>query len=128
MLFTFQVRQAFTKLRQAFVDTATLNDFDSESHIRIETNVFGYVIGRIFSLLTLNNLAQWYLTAFFSQKKIPAETCYKTYVSELLAIIEAFKTWKHYFKGYIYEVFILTNYNNFKCFMDMKNLSNKQVC
>ena len=34
--------------------------------------------------------------AFFSQKIILAESRYKIYNGELLAIIEAFKTWKHY--------------------------------
>ncbi len=46
---------------------------------------------------------------FFSRKMISAETLYKTYNSELLAIVETFKKWKHYLKGCKYEVLILTN-------------------
>ena len=37
---------------------------------------------------------------------------YETYNGKLLAIIEAFKTWKQYLKDFQYEVFMLTNYNN----------------
>ena len=52
-----------------------------------------------------------------------AKIRYKTYKGKLLAIIKVFKTWKHYLKGYKYEVFILTDYNNFQYFIDIKILS-----
>ena len=58
---------------------------------------------------------------------IPAEMKYKTHNGELLAIVEAFKTWKYYLKGCKHEVFILTNHNNFCWFMDTKSLSSRQV-
>ena len=59
---------------------------------------------------------------------ILAETRYKTYNDELLAIVEAFKTWKHYLKGSQHEVLMLTNHNNLWQFMDTKSLSSRQVC
>ncbi len=43
---------------------------------------------------------------------ILAETRYETYNDELLAIVEAFKTWRHYLEGYKHKVLILTDYNN----------------
>ena len=58
---------------------------------------------------------------------IPAETWYETYDSELLAIIEAFKTWRHYLKCCKHEVLVITDYNNLQRFIDTKNLSSKQV-
>ncbi len=51
-----------------------------------------------------------------------------THNQELLAIIEAFKTWRHYLEGCKYEVLIFTDHNNFRWFMDTKNLSSYQVC
>ncbi len=59
---------------------------------------------------------------------ILAETRYKTYNNELLAIIEAFKTWRYYLEDCKYEALILINYNNFQHFMNTKNLSFGQVC
>ena len=56
---------------------------------------------------------------------ILAETRYKTHDAELLTIVEAFKTWCHYLKGYKHEVFVLTDYNNLRQFMDTKNLSSR---
>ena len=58
---------------------------------------------------------------------IPAKTWYKTHDGELLAIVEIFKTWPHYLEGYKHKVLVLTNYNNLCHFMDIKNLSSRQV-
>ena len=58
---------------------------------------------------------------------IPAETRYKTHDSELLAIVEAFKTWWHYLEGCKYEVLVLTDHNNLYQIMDIKSLSSRQV-
>ena len=58
---------------------------------------------------------------------IPAETWYKMHDAELLAIVEAFKTWRHYFEGCKHEVLVLTDHNNLRRFMDMKSLSSRQV-
>ncbi len=58
---------------------------------------------------------------------IPTETRYKTYNSELLAIIETFKTLKYYFENCKHEIFVLIDHNNFQRFIDMKSLSSKQV-
>ena len=58
---------------------------------------------------------------------IPVETWYETHDGELLAIVEAFKTWKHYLEGCKHEVLVLINHNNLQCFMDTKILSSKQV-
>ncbi len=74
-----------------------------------------------------SEIGQWYLVAFFFQKMIPAETRYKTHDQELLAIVEALKTWCNYLKGCKYKVLILTDYNNLRQFMDTKSLSSCQV-
>ena len=58
---------------------------------------------------------------------IPAKTRYKTHDSELLAIVEAFKTWRHYLEDCKHKVLVLTNHNNLRRFMDTKSLSSRQV-
>ena len=85
-------RLAFTKLRQAFVKAPILHHFDPKRHIRIETDVSGYAIDRVFNQLTLDDSGRWHPMAFFSRKMIPAETRYKTHDGELLAIVKTFKT------------------------------------
>ena len=59
---------------------------------------------------------------------IPAETRYKTHNGEFLAIVEAFKTWRHYWEGCKHEILVFMNHNNLRHFMNTKSLSSRQVC
>ena len=58
---------------------------------------------------------------------IPAEIWYETHNGKLLAIVKAFKTWRHYLEDCKHEVLILTNHNNLCRFMNTKSLSFRQV-
>ena len=124
---TSGARKAFTELRQAFIKALILHHFDLERHIRVETDASGYAIGGVLSQLSSDNLGQWHPVAFFSRKMIPAETRYETHNGELLAIVEAFKTWRHYLEGSQHEVLVLTDHNNLCQFMETKSLSSRQV-
>ena len=115
-------------MRQTFNEAPILQHFDPKCHIRIETDVSGYAIGGVLSQLTSDNSGRWHPVAFYSRKMIPAETRYKTHDGELLAIVEAFKTWRHYLEDCKHKVLMLTNHNN-KCrFINTKSLSSRQVC
>ena len=120
-------KRAFTQLRQAFTKALILQHFDLECHIWIETDLSSYVIGRVLSHLTSDNSGQWHPVVFYSQKMIPAKTRYKTHDNKLLSIVEAFKTWRHYLEGCKYKVFVLTDHNNLRRFIDTKSLSSRQV-
>ena len=114
-------------MRQAFVKAPILHHFDPERHIRVETDASGYAIGGVLSQLTSDDVGRWHPVAFFSRKMIPAETRYETHDGELLAIVEAFKTWRHYLEGSQHEVLVLTDHNNLRRFMETKSLSSRQV-
>ena len=58
---------------------------------------------------------------------IPAKTRNEIYNGELLAIVEAFKPWKHSLESHKHKFVIPTNYNNLQQFMDIKSLSSCQV-
>ncbi len=72
-----------------------------------------------------SEIGQWHPVIFFSWKMIPVKTWYKTHNQELLTIIEAFKTWRHYLESCKYEVLVLTDHNNLNWFMDIKNWSSR---
>ena len=78
-------------------------------------------------VVTKTNLGQWHPIAFFLRKMISAKTWYETHNGKFLAIIKIFKIWRHYLESCKHKVLILTDQNNFCCFMDIKNLSSKQV-
>lgn len=58
------------------------------------------------------------VVAIFFKKIILAETWYKTYDQKLLAIVEAFKIWRHYLKSYKCKMLVFNNHNNLYHFMD----------
>ena len=124
---TPEARIVFIWLRQALTKAPILQHFDLECHIKIKTDAFKYAIGGVLNKLTLQ-MSQRNPMAFFSRKMIPVETCYETHDGELLAIIEALKTWHHYLEGCKHKVLMLTNYNNLCRFIDTKSLSSRQVC
>ena len=134
---TPKARSAFNRLQLAFTKAPFRQHFDSECHIRIKTDTSGYAISGVLSQLvsetspngvvTKTDLDQWHLVAIFLRKMILVETRYKTHNSELLAIVEAFKTWRHYLEGCKHEILIFMNHNNLRRFIDMKSLSSRQV-
>ena len=56
---------------------------------------------------------------------IPAEQNYETHDQELLAIVTAFKHWRHYLEGSFHSVEVLTDYNNLKYFMRLAQLNGR---
>ena len=110
-----------------FFKAPILYHFDSERHIRIKTAVSGYAISGVFNQLTLDDLSQWDPVPFFFRKMIPVETRYETHNGKLLAIVEAFKTWRHYLESSQHEVLVLTHHKHLWRFIDTKSLSFRQV-
>ena len=70
---------------------------------------------------------QWHPVAFHSRKMILAERNYETHDQELLAIVTAFKHWRHYLEGSFHPVEVLTDHNNLKYFMRLAQLNGKQA-
>ena len=95
---TADAKKAFDQLRQAFIKALILQHFDLEQYIRVKTDASGHAIDGVLSQLT-NDLGQWHPVAYFLRKMIPGEIQYKTHDVELLAIVEALKTWRHYLEG-----------------------------
>ena len=119
-------KKTFDQLRQIFTKAPMLQHFDLEQYIQVETDVSGYAIGGLLSQLT-NDFGQWHPMSYFLRKIILAEIQYKTHNGKLLTIVEAFKIWQNYLEGCKYNIFVLSNHNNFCRFMDTKSLSSRQV-
>jgi transposase InsO family protein len=71
--------------------------------------------------------SQWHPVAFWSRKFNDAEKNYETYDQELLAIVDAFKHWRQYFEGAAHTVQVLSDHNNLKGFMKVKELNGRQA-
>jgi transposase InsO family protein len=117
--------KAFTWLKKAFCCTTILAHFDPCKRIRVETDASKYAIAAILSQLQEDG--QWRPVAFWSRKLIPAETRYETHDRELLAIVAAFKQWRHYLEGSTHTVEVLTDHNNLVAFQKVKSLNGRQA-
>jgi hypothetical protein len=121
--------EAFRTLRVAFTKAPVLVHYDVDAPIKVETDASNFACLGILSQLqsTGSENPQWHPVAFWSRKFIPAETRYPTYDQEMLGIVGAFKHWRHYLEGAAHPVRVLTDHNNLKGFMKLKELNPRQA-
>jgi transposase InsO family protein len=118
--------KAFSHLRAAFQSAPILAHFDPTRRIRVETDASKYAIAAILSQLQEGD-GHWHPVAFWSRKLIPAETRYETHDQELLAIVQAFRHWRHYLEGSANVIEVLTDHNNLVAFSKLKQLNGRQA-
>ena len=85
---------AFEKLKQQCTTAPILAHFNLERETVIETDASDFALGAILSQFQDKRL---HPVAFHSRKLNSAERNYEIHDNELLAILEAFIEWKHYF-------------------------------
>ena len=121
--------QAFRTVKAAFTQAPILRHYRPEAKLRMETDASNFAISAILSQLLVegDEPAQWYPIAFWSRKLNPAEQNYETHDGELLAIVEGFKQYRHYLEGASHAVQVLTDHNNLRGFMGVKQLNGRQA-
>ena len=65
--------------------------------------------------------------AYYLRKLTEAELNYDVHDKELLAIVECFRTWRHYLEGAHHQVKVITDHKNLMYFMTTKVLNQRQV-
>jgi len=86
----------------------------------LETDISYFTLTAILSTYVGKKL---YPITFYSWVSNPTEQNYNIYDKKLLAIFEAFKKWRHYLKGTLVPVNIVTDHKNLTYFCDSKNLT-----
>jgi hypothetical protein len=121
--------KSFKILKQKFAEGPVLAHFDPATPCRVETDASGFAISGILSQPRpgLGGKEQWHPVAYYSRKMSPAERNYDTHDGELLAVVEAFKHWRHYLEGAAFDVLLLTDHHNLEGFMTTKALSRRQA-
>lgn len=120
---------AFCQVKEAFASAPLLRHYEPSAKIRMETDASKFAISAIVSQLLPEGdaPAQWHPIAFWSRKLIAAELNYETHDSELLAIVEGFKEFRHYLEGASHAIEVLTDHNNLRGFMGVKQLNGRQA-
>jgi transposase InsO family protein len=120
-------REAFQKLKNAFLGVPILAHFERDRKTRAEVDASGGAIAGILSQFVPDQAGkgQWRPIDFFSRKLIAAEYNYDTHDQELLAIVKSLEHWRQYLEGVHFE--LLTDHQNLKWFMETKTLNHRQV-
>jgi hypothetical protein len=119
-------REAFQKLKKLFSSAPLLRHFDPKLKIRVEPDASGSAVAAIISQLQEDD-SQWHPVAFWSRKMQASEINYDTHDAELLAIVEAFKQWRHYLEGSRYPITVMSDHANLRFFMTTKELNRRQA-
>ena len=125
LFLTKEVKESFQKLKKAFCEEPILQHFDVSKPIKVEIDASEKAIGNMLCQQDTNN--NWHPIAYYLRKMVPAERNYETHDAELLAIVEGFRTWRHYLEGAAHTILILTDHNNLKKFMKTTHLSGRQI-
>lgn len=120
---------AFRTLKACFSQEPMLAHFDPERQSRLEVDASGGAIGGVISQAyeSLGGRTRWRPVAFFSRKLTVAEKNYSTGDSEMLAIVHAFKEWRHYLESPAKSVIVLTDHAALQSFMSTKMLNRRQM-
>jgi len=91
----------------------------------VETNASDYAIAGILSLHCPDGELR--PIAFYSRTLTAPELNYDMHDKELLAIFEAFRSWRHYLEGSAYPIDVVTDHKNLEYFATMKMLMRRQA-
>lgn len=71
--------------------------------------------------------AHWHPVAFYSRKMSPAERNYGAGDAEVLAIVTAFKCWRHYLESASQSITVISDHDNLRSFMTTKKLTRRHT-
>jgi transposase InsO family protein len=116
---------AFDELKSRLTSAPILRHFDHTKPCVIETDASDFALGAVCSQYDENDIL--HPIAYYSRKLLSSEVNYQIYDKELLAIVAAFKHWRHYLEFSTHSTEVLTDHRNLEYFMTTRNLSRRQV-
>jgi len=114
---------AFRQLKAAMVRGPILVLPDPNLPYVINTDASGFAVGAVLQQDQGKGLQP---IAFLSKKMLDAETRYPVHEQELLAIIHALSSWRHYLLGSKFKVIIRTDHRSLQHFKTQPQLSGRQ--
>jgi len=118
-------QEAFEKLKQSILDEPVLKTADPSKPFEVETDASDFALGG--QLGQRDDEGRLHPVAFYSQKLHGPQLNYQIHDKELMAIIEAFKEWKHYLSGTTHKVKVYTDHKNLTSFTSTKELNKRQT-
>ncbi|QRW20813.1 Retrotransposable element Tf2 protein [Rhizoctonia solani] len=106
-------------------DTPLLLQPDTTKQFYVECDASDYATGAILS--QRNPEGKLAPVAYLSKSLSPAEKNYDIFDKELLAVIRAFKEWRHLLEGSELPVQVLTDHKNLEYFSTSQSLNKRQI-
>ena len=119
-------QQAFDHLKYLFLSQPVLHIPNLSSPFAIATDASKYASGAI--LLQTDSNGEWHPCSYLFQSFFPAEQNYDIYDRELLAVIRALKTWRHYLHSSPFPIQVFTDHKNLTYFRKPQVLNRRQAC
>ena len=110
--------EAFEELKRRFTSATIFAHFYPNRRTVIETDASDFALGAILSQYLGK---RFHPVAFHSRKLFDSERNYEIHDIELLAILDAFKEWKHYVLGVDEPVTVYINHQNLQYFLQQKS-------
>ena len=118
-------QNAFDELKRRFMDSPVLTMYDPDRNTRLEVDASGYATGAVLS--QEGDDGKWHPVAFHSESMSDAERNYEIYDKEMLAIIRALQTWRHYLEGLPSKFTIWSDHKNLEYWRTAQNLTRRQA-
>ena len=118
-------RQALRNVKAAVKSAPVLCPVDCSKPFWLVTDASDYALGA--SLEQEDPQLQRRPVAYFSHLLSPAERAYPVHQRELLAIVLALRTWRHFLLGSEFSVVCQTDHKPLQAFLTKANLSSRQV-
>jgi hypothetical protein len=124
-LWTKKEDEAFQTLKGKLLEEPVLANADPEKPYEVEADASDWALGGV--LGQRDDRGNLHPIAFFSKKLNGPELNYGIPDKELMAIVEAFKEWKHYLVGAAHKTKVLTDHKNLTSFTTTKELNKRQI-
>jgi hypothetical protein len=119
------IQDAFDKIKDLILSEPVLKMFDPTRPIELETDASDFALGAQIGQRDDNGTL--HPIAFYSHKLHGAELNYPIYDKEFLAIVQAFKEFRHYLLGSHHQVTVYTDHKNISHFATTQQLSRRQL-
>ncbi|QRW23854.1 Transposon Tf2-12 polyprotein [Rhizoctonia solani] len=118
-------QQSFDGLKKCLTSAPLLLQPNTTKQFYVECDASNYATGAILS--QRNPEGKLAPVAYLSKSLSPAEKNYDIFDKELLAVIRAFKEWRHLLEGSELPVQVLTDHKNLEHFSTSQSLNKQQI-
>jgi hypothetical protein len=120
-----KAQEAFDGLKNTLKSAPVLMQPNTKEEFFLECDTSDYATGAILSQTGMDG--KLHPVAFYSKSLSPAEKNYDIFDKEMLAVIRAFKEWRHLLEGTGKPIQILTDHKNLEHFATKKGLNHRQI-